>query len=95
MKKLKVYGWQSFRRECKPAPNGSTQTREICAAHSKVEAARVAGYDRPAQMFNLCETGNAGECELAIANPGVVFWKPLNDFSNSGYRRAPTTGEKP
>ena len=30
------------------------------------------------QLFNLGETGNAEDIRVALANPGVVHWKPLN-----------------
>lgn len=55
MRKLKVYRWQSFRREC---PTNHRQTTEVVAAGSKAEVARLAGFTYPSQLFNLCETGN-------------------------------------
>lgn len=73
---MKVYGWQGHRLECQ---THHRQTREIVAAKSKAAAARAAGYDRPAQMFNLCETGNRQEIETAMSKPGVVMWRPLDD----------------
>ena len=76
--KLKVYGWQGHRQECPPAPNGNKQTREIVAAPSIAAAARAAGYSRPRQMFNLCETGNDDDVKRAMSEPGVVFWHPLD-----------------
>jgi len=79
-RKLKVFGWQGRRLECPRAPNGDCSTREIVAAKFASEAARLAGYDRPAQMFNLCETGNAGEIAKALSEPGVIFWGPLDAF---------------
>jgi hypothetical protein len=72
---MKVYGWQSFRNECKGPHH---QTREIVAARSKAEAARLAGYKHPARMFNLCETGNEREIAVAMTRPGVVFWAPIS-----------------
>ena len=91
---LKVYGWQSFRRECDPAPNGSRQTREICAAHSMAEVARIAGVNRPQQLFNLGETGNKEELAAATASPGTIFWRPLNAHSGHEFRRAGSEREK-
>jgi hypothetical protein len=79
MKALKVYGWQDHRCECKPR----TQTREICAAHSMAEVARIAGYRRASQMFNLCETGNDFEIKTAMAKPGAVFWRSISCFNDS------------
>ena len=76
MRKLKVYGWQSFRVECS---SRSKQTREIVAASSKIEAVRLSGRTRLSELFNLCETGNKIELEVALSNPGQVFWCPLNE----------------
>lgn len=80
MSKLKVFGWQSFR--------AGRQTREIVAAPSKAAVARLAGANRPDQLFNLCETGNEQETETALTEPGVVFWREIGartrPFSRSG-----------
>lgn len=79
-RKLKVYGWQGYRiKECPPAPNGSHSTREICAATSMAAVARAAGEDHPRRLFNLGETGNNEEIAKALAEPGVVFWHPLDE----------------
>lgn len=77
---LRVYGWQGHRYECPAAANGSHQTREICAARSQVEVARCAGVKSPRQLFNLTETGNALELEIALRQPGVVFWRPIDEI---------------
>ena len=78
-RKLKVYGWQGFRTEAgKVARNHRNQTREIAAAPSMAACARLAGENSPRKLFNLGETGNDEECELALAEPGVVFWRPLD-----------------
>jgi hypothetical protein len=74
--RLKVYGWQGCRQK---AP-GSKQTYEIVAAPSKAAAARAAGYVAPRQMFNLCETGNDDDVAQALSEPGVVFWRPLDQI---------------
>ncbi len=79
MKPLKVFGWQSFRAECPPAPNGNLQTREIVAARSKAEVIRIADKKYTYELFNLGETGNSLELELALSKPGVIFWTPIND----------------
>jgi len=76
--KLKVYGWQGHRSECPPAANGGQQTREIVAAPSKAAAARAAGKKDPRSLFNFDETGNQHEIEIAMAEPGTVFWRPLD-----------------
>lgn len=79
-----VYGWEGWR------PNlglRRSQTREIVAAPSKAAAARAAGFDRPAQMFNLSDTGNAREIAVACAAPGVVFYRGL-DADDGEWTRA-------
>lgn len=81
MRMLKVYGWTGHRNEC-PGPHH--QTREIVAASSQAEAARLSGHKRPAQMFNLCETGNEAEIAQAMREIRTVFWLPLNDSYRSG-----------
>ena len=80
MRKLKVYGWQSFRPECRSDNNGNHQTREIVAAPSMAAVARIVGVKYPRQLFNLCETGNPKEHRIAMSEPGVVFWKPISDY---------------
>lgn len=74
--KVKVYGWHSMRQAC----TGGGQTREIVAAKSKAEAARCAGVRYPHELFNLTETGNSKEIETALSRPGVVFWRPVDDY---------------
>jgi hypothetical protein len=79
MRKLKVYGWMSTRRE---ATGTHQQTREIVATTSMAECARIAGVKGPHALRNLCETGNGVEITVATSQPGVVFWKsqhPNND----------------
>ena len=76
-RELRVYGWLGFRRSAS-GPRSIGQVRLIVAARSKAEAARIADYDRPSQMFNLGETGNREEIETAMAQPGVVFWRSID-----------------
>jgi hypothetical protein len=70
---MKVYGWIGWRRD---VPRG--QTREIVVARSMAEVGRIVGC-KPRELFNLGETGNPDEIATASAEPGVVFWKPLDD----------------
>jgi hypothetical protein len=64
---VKVYGWLDF-------VNG-IQVRVIVAAKSKAECARIVGDSRgPRNLFNLDETGNAREIEVATAEPGTAFY---------------------
>lgn len=76
-RKLKVYGWIGWRQECPPSANGGKQTREICAAPSMAAVARILGVKSP-KSLDMCETGNPGELTQALAEPGVVFWSPLD-----------------
>ena len=71
---MKVYGWQGWRTEAGPR----MQTREIVMARSMIDVARIAGFRHPRQMFNLGETGNAGEIAKATTSPGTIFWCPLD-----------------
>jgi len=83
--KLKVYRWQSFRHECPAALNGSKQTEELVAARSMAEVKRR--FRRvPGDLFNLGETGNKEQIAVAMAEPGVVFWKPID--GRDGYTRS-------
>lgn len=72
--KLKVVGWQGFRSE---APAAKC-TREICAVASIAELCRKTGKKR-SQFFNITETGNAREIAQAMKEPGVIFWKGINE----------------
>lgn len=76
--KLKVYGLRGWRSECPPAPNGSHQTREIVAAKSKAEAARL--FDCTLHELDTygSVTGNAEEIAQAMSKPGTVFWVALD-----------------
>jgi hypothetical protein len=79
MRALKVYRWQSFRIEC---PTNHRQTKEVVAARSKTEAARLAGFDRPSQMFNLAEACSDLEIKVAMQSPGTVYWTPIDNYNN-------------
>lgn len=83
MKKLKVYTWMSFRVECK---THSRQTKEVVAAKSGAAAARLAGEDNPRRLFNFQEGGSPSEETVALANPEVIFWRPLDDNTGGWHR---------
>lgn len=72
-RKLKTYRWVQMLK--------GGQYEMIVAAHSKAEVARIAGYDRPDQLWNLGETGNKDDIETATAKPGQIFYARLNDYS--------------
>lgn len=73
---LKVYGWTALLTEADRKRLGDkdwiTQCRAIVAARSKAEVGRIVNRT-PAHLFCLCETGNAVEREVALADPGQVF----------------------
>lgn len=77
--KLRVFGFTGFRPECPPEPNGSTQTREIIAAHSWAEVQRITEARMSDLRHSGCETGNEEEISVAMTEPGIVFWCPLGD----------------
>lgn len=79
---LRVYGYRGMRQECNPESHHH-QTREIVAATTKAEARRrfEASGQRVTDPEEISETGNKVEIDVATANIGVVFWKPLDDYS--------------
>ena len=78
-RQLKVYGWRGRRLKSKSERNHHGQTREIMAAYSVAEVLRATGMTRGDWNHSGCETGNALELELALANPGRVFWSRYVD----------------
>lgn len=92
---LKVYGWIAIRRDLKPVhDHWQPQSRDICAAHSKAECARIAGVRGPWQLWNLAETGNPEEVALAMAKPGVIFYRAAGWFKPGGWKQARSTSER-
>lgn len=91
--KLKVYGWTNpHRAECPPAPNGSRETREVVAATSKAEARRL-GSKIPLSEIN--QAGALTEINLAMASPGVVFWRPATRHGSRMVRAGDPWPEAP
>lgn len=79
-KPLRVFHWVGMRSQC---PTHNRQTFEIVAAPSGVAAARIAGRDRPAQLWNFSRNRNHDKMVIALSKPGTIFWTPLDD----SYRR--------
>lgn len=82
-RKLKVYFWNGFRFD--ETKGKRVDSSEMCAAASKAELQRITDtVNRPSDLFNLNiidpEKRLTPEMELALANPGVVFWKDRLDF---------------
>ena len=80
---MKVYGWQSFWND--PRIKGThKQVRLICAARSMAEIMRTFKL-RKCEMFNICETGNQKEIEVATAEPLVIFATSLSVYGEPYY----------
>lgn len=92
---LKVYGWiDTANAEEREALDilgfGTVQVRAVIATTSLAATARLAGYSRPSQMFNLCETGNTREIEKAMTESGTVFLTRLQGLvDDPWFRRIP------
>jgi hypothetical protein len=65
---LKVFGGDVFFHRGK-------QLRTIIAAYSQKEAAEKAGISLYEMREWWCETGNPKELEVALAEPGVLFYE--------------------
>ncbi len=89
--KLKVYGYRGHRRAAYSTRNTHSQTREIVAATSKAAArqAFIAAGAFGCPISECVETGNKKELEVALADPGVVFWQPLDPYGTAFTRAAP------
>lgn len=70
-RKLKVYGWITFRR--------GGQMRRIVAAPSWTEVARVSGEPVSALRAYGSISGNSRELAAALPRPGVLLERPLDD----------------
>lgn len=83
MRALKVYGWTALLRTAERQqlglPSHVIQCRCIIAAESMAEVGRLT-KQRPTNLFNLCETGNAREIEIAMQKPKTFFVAPLTSY---------------
>lgn len=84
-KRLKVYGWTDSRPHTRGPNNPHGQTREILAAHSVAELLRITGMTRHQWNVGGCETGNADEIRIATERPGIIFYQPLNQRTDTGW----------
>lgn len=82
---LKVFGWTGHR-----SASPKLQTREILAATSQKAVAAALGLNNPNQVFNLVQTGNAGEITKAMSQPGTIFWRPLYSRNDHEWVAVPT-----
>lgn len=80
-RKLKVYGWTAIIGEDLRVRLGlerwHRQARAVVAAISLKQVGEIVGVPYR-HLFNLCETGNAHELAICLAEPGVVFVGTLN-----------------
>jgi len=74
MRSHRIYSWQTF--------DGSEQWRCIVAAYSRADAARKV-HKLPHQLFNLSETYNHTERNVAMQAPGTVYRCTLVDSLRS------------
>lgn len=72
--RLRVYGWRAARK--------GKQTREIMAAASVAEVMRRTGLTRGEWKHSGAETRNREEIAIATAQPGRLFWRPLNQLES-------------
>ena len=73
----KTYGWIEQARE--------GQIRCVVLSPSKVQAARLRGYQRADQLWNLSQTWNEAEIAISRSKPGTIFFVPLSQQ----YRTSP------
>lgn len=78
-KKLKVYGWTGM--------STYPQSRNIVAAYSVAEVLRITGMSRHDWNNGGDETGNDEELSIALAEPRVVFYQPLNARQGDNWHR--------
>ncbi len=104
-RELKTYAWQEHISPDVVRQLGDekwhNQANFSVAAYSKAQAARIAGYDRPAQMFNLGTTGNELNVEVCEATPFTVFIVSQNtpvkthgDYHEKVFRHTETPSEE-
>ncbi len=73
-------------KKCKPKVWGMalpgrkyTQVRAVVATHSQKQAAAAFGVSLYEFRLFACETGNTAEVRAALAKPGQVFSRGLDD----------------
>ena len=81
-RKLKVFAWMGHRGAASDLnPNRNPQTREIMAAPSMAAISRQ--LDFSPRSVDMMETGNEVEIQVAMAEPGVIFWQPISEHRNT------------
>jgi hypothetical protein len=77
-RKLKVYSWQGWRNEIRYSQRCGCATTEVLAAPSIAAVIRITG-NRRSDLFNINETGNESAISIAMSEPGVHFWRCIDD----------------
>lgn len=85
-KRLKVYGGNFHLR--------GKQVRGIIAGTQKQAAESTGGSVNHIREY-WSETGNARELEIALAEPGVLFWCPTSHKGTDEYKRVEPEKPKP
>lgn len=73
---MKVYGWRGYWAK----GGNSRQGRFIMAAPSIAAVCAATGMTRYTFNNEGCETGNANEIATALAKPGAIFVRGLDEF---------------
>lgn len=76
---MKTWHWLHTAPERLAAKPWIVQADYVVAAPSRAAAARSIGFSDQRQLFNLCETFNAGDVERAAAKPGTAFWRHIDE----------------
>lgn len=79
---MKVYGWRGFKAGMK-----NQQARFIVAAPSVAAVLRLTGMTRYTFNNDGCETGNVGEVAQALSEPGVIFYRGLDEWLDEPWAR--------
>lgn len=82
--KLKVY--RVVRTPYRYDLGHGPQIQAVVATTSKKKAAELFDVSMYTMNYYGSETWNKDDCEVALAEPGVVFWRGLDDRSGS-YQR--------
>jgi hypothetical protein len=86
---LRVYSWQGHRAGAHPDAPWNGCTTEVIAAPSVAAVMRATGKTRAA-LFNLGTTANEHDVAMATAEPGVWFWRGIDDRHGEWKRDAST-----
>lgn len=83
-------GWTTRPIGAPPHPHGrrGTQVQFVVAATSQKKAAALLGCTLGFLRDYGSETGNEDDLAQALSEPGVVFWREMDDQSRGIWRKA-------